>query len=67
MAGVAANGIIDGTMNFWHDAIRSDGTKVMSRMIWRSLTANLFLEQQKFKRWRQPWQVLWPIHEQREK
>lgn len=56
----------DGQMILWREAAKSDGTKVMQRMVWKNITANeLDWSWESSKDKGQTWQVLWPVHYKR--
>jgi hypothetical protein len=61
-------GVKDGTMSFWREAKRRDGTPAIQRMIWRNVTADSFdWSWESSSDGGKTWQVMWPIHYQRRK
>lgn len=61
-------GLQDGQMSFWREVSKPDGTKSISRMVWRNVTADAFdWSWESSKDGGKTWQVMWPIHYQRKK
>ncbi|PYX91282.1 MAG: hypothetical protein DMG71_20555 [Acidobacteria bacterium] len=57
----------DGQMILSRQATRSDGTKVLQRMVWKDIQPNEFdWSWESSKDGGKTWQVLWPIHYKRQ-